>query len=286
VRETLAYEVYAACGVPASRSRLVRLDVNGRFRGLYVEVEQVDKTLLNRFNLRGAALFKASSDENQADERDLGSEASFAAHYQNESQKTNGLRELQLFCHELGRATNTLDFFTRHVDLEKYINYLAATVLVQHWDCFNKNHFLVYDRRGSGKWFPLPWDLDRTFGDHWNQSFGSANLSILLGTQPRPGITGWNRLEDRFFSEPSLRARFLDRLAELLEKEFTTDKLFPVLDRFESQLGIEAELDRRLWPGPTGDLHNGILGVKSYIERRRAHLLVELRTLRQAKPLP
>ncbi|HEY2951414.1 MAG TPA: CotH kinase family protein [Verrucomicrobiae bacterium] len=286
VRESLAYHIYAACAVPASRSRLVRVNFNGQFRGVYVEVEQVDKPLLNRFNLKGAALFKATSNEDQADEHDLGSEASFAAHYHNESQKTNDLRELQLFCHELARTTNGLDFFTRRVDLEKYINYLAATVLVQHWDCFNKNHFLVHDRRGSGKWFPVPWDLDRTFGDHWNNSFDRADLTILLGTRKWPGITGWNRLEDRFLSEPTLRARFLDRLADLLEKEFTTAKLFPILDRLESELGPDAELDRRLWPGPTGDLHNGIAGVKSYIERRRAYLLGELKSLRQAKPLP
>jgi spore coat protein H len=283
VRETLAYHVYAACGVPASRSQVVRVNVNGRFRGLYVEVEQVDKPLLSRFNLKGAELFKATSDNNEADERDFGSAAAFAAHYQNESQKTNDLHELHLFCHELALATNLLDFFTRRVDLEKYINYLAATVLVQHWDCFNKNHFLVHDRRGTGKWFPIPWDLDRTFGDHWNNSFDRADLPILLGTRKLAGITGWNRLEDRFFSEPTLRARFLNRLAELLEKEFTSERLFPLLDQLEAQLGAEAELDRRLWPGPTGDLHNGIAGVKSYIERRRAYLLNELKNLRQVK---
>ncbi|MBI3417779.1 MAG: CotH kinase family protein [Verrucomicrobia bacterium] len=286
VRETLAYHVYAACGVPASRSRMVRLYLNGQFRGLYAEVEQVDKPLLKRFNLKGASLFKAMSDEDQADERDHGSEAAFARHYSNESQKTNGLHELQLFCHELALAPNTLDFFTRQVDLEKYINYLAATVLIQHWDCFNKNHFLIHDRSGSGKWLALPWDLDRTFGDHWNQSFDSANLSILLGTRRAPGPTGWNRLQDRFFSEPTLRARFLDRLAELLEKEFTTQKLFPVLDRLETAMGPDAALDRRRWPGPAGDLHNGIAGVKSYIERRRVFLQRELTQLRQAKSVP
>jgi spore coat protein H len=280
VRETLAYHVYAVCDVPASQSRMVRLHLNGKFRGVYVEVEQVDKPLLSRFNLKGAGLFKAASDDNQADERDLGSEAAFAPHYENESEKTNGLRELQLFCRELARTTNTLDFFTRRVDLDKYINYLAATVLVQHWDCFNKNHFLVYDRTGSGKWFALPWDLDRTFGDHWTRSFDTANLSILLGTRQAPGVTGWNRLQDRFLGEPTLRARFLDRLAELLESEFTPEKLFPLLDRLESELEPYAAQDRRRWPGVREDLHSGIAGVKSYIERRRAFLQRELRQLR------
>jgi spore coat protein H len=280
IRETFAYHVYAACGVPASRARMVRVHVNGQFRGLYVEVEQVDKALLRRFDLNGATLFKATSDNNQADERDLGSEASFAAHYGNETDKDEGLGEFRQFCHELARATNTLDFFTRRVDLEKYVNYLAATVLVQHWDGFNKNHYLVYDCRGSGKWFVVPWDLDRTLGDHWSGGFDTANLSILLGTRRLPAVTGWNRLQDRFFSEPALRMRFLDRLAELLEKEFAPAKLFPILDGLESDLRADAALDRRRWSGPDEDLHSGIAGVKSFIQRRRAFLQAELKKLR------
>jgi len=266
IRESLAYHIYATCDVPAPTSRMVRLRVNGQFRGLYVEVEQVDEALLRRFNLDGATLFKAISDDNQADERDLGSESSFAAHYQNETDKDEGLGELQRFCHELARATNTFDFLTRRVDLEKYINYLAATVLVQHWDGFNKNHFLVHDRRGLGKWSVLPWDLDRTLGDHWSGGFDTANLSMLAGTRRLPAVTGWNRLQDRFLSEPALRARFLNRVAELLEEEFTPAKLFPVLDRFESDLGTEAALDRRRWSGPDEGLHSGIAGVKSFID--------------------
>jgi spore coat protein H len=282
-REVLAYHLYAVCGVPASRSRLVRLNVNGHFRGVYVEVEQVDKTFLRRFDLKGAGLFKASSDENKADERDLGGEASFAVHYESESQKTNDLHDLQSFCRELARTTNALDFFTRRVDLEKYINYLAATVLIQHWDGFNKNHFLVYDRSGSGKWFVVPWDLDRTFGDHWNPSSDTVHLPILLGTRRAPGVTGWNRLQDRFFHDPTLRAQFMDRLEKLLEQEFTSAKLFPLLDRFESELGADAALDRRRWPGPANDVHDGMAELKRNIERRRAWLQDQLKQLRQAK---
>jgi spore coat protein H len=257
---------------------MVRLHLNGQFRGLYVEVEQVDKTFLNRFNLKGASQFKAASDDNQSDERDLGSEAAFARHYENETSKTEGLSELQLFCHELATTTNTLDFFTRRVDLEKYINYLVAGVLVQNWDCYDKNHFVIFDRRGSQKWFSVPWDLDRTFGDHWHQSF-SADLPILWDAQ-KPRSSSWNRLQDRFFSEPSLRAQFLDQLADRLAQEFTTEKLFPVLDRLESDIGPEAALDRRRWPGPNEDLHSGIAEVKSYIERRRAYLQREMKQLR------
>lgn len=286
VREALAYQIYAACGAPASKSRMVRLHLNGQFRGLYVEVEQPDKKFAGRLNLKGASIYKASSRANQADERDLGSEQAFRMHYEKETQKDEGHRDLQQFCQELGRAADVQDFFTRHVDLDKYINFLAATTLTQNWDGYNKNHFLIHDGKNSKKWFAVPWDLDRTLGDYWDWSFDKADLPILLGTHQMPGITGWNRLQDRFFSVPALRARFLDRLGELLEKEFTTEKLFPVVDRLESGISAEAAMDRRRWPGPTPDLHTGMAQLKRFIERRRAFLLKDAAALRRNLPQP
>jgi spore coat protein H len=280
VRETLAYEIYAACGAPASKSRMVRVDLNGQFRGLYVEVEQPDKAFLKRLNLKGASIYKASSRSNSADERDLGPEAAYHGHYEKETQKDESYADLQQFCQELARTPDVLDFFTRRVDLKKYIDFLAATTLTQNWDGYNKNHFIVYDGKGSKKWFAVPWDLDRTLGDYWDWSFSKTDLPILLGTRQMPGVTGWNRMADRFFSHPALRAQFLDRLEELLQKEFTIEKLFPIIDGMEAQISSEASRDRQRWGGPS-DLRGGVAELKRFIERRRAYLLREVPKLRR-----
>lgn len=271
IRETLAYHIYSISDAVAPRSRVVQVAINGDFYGVYVEVEQVDKPFLKRFGLKGASLFKARG-SNQSDERDLRTEARFARAYEDEAGKTNAWAELARFCRELNESASPLEFFQTHVDVEKYINYLAATVLVQHWDGFNKNHFLVYDEEGSKKWSVVPWDLDRTLGDHWNQSFGTATLPILLGTRAKPGVTGWNRLQERFFSEPSLRRRFAARLRELLENSFTPERLFPVIDHLNEELAIAAPLDRRRWPSPAGDFPAGVAELKQFILDRRAFL--------------
>jgi|GEM_PF-1929169 len=88
-----------------------------------------------------------------------------------------------------------------------------------------------------------------------------------------------------------LRTQFLNRLEELLEKEFTIEKLFPILDRLESEIAAEATLDRSKWGyapnyrrggGEAGaaDYPAGIAQVKNFIEQRRAFLLREIKTLR------
>lgn len=276
VRESLAYHIYSASGAPAPQARLVRLNLNGKFRGVYVQVEQPDQSFVQRLNLKGASAYKADSRSNQADERDLGSEQSFQRHYEKQTKKKESYAALQEFCRDLAQAPGTADFFNRQVDIERYVNYLAATALVQNWDGFNKNHYLIYDGEGSRKWLVVPWDLDRTLGDHWDWSFDEARLPLMLGTRRLPGVTGWNRLQDRFLSHPEFRQRFVSRVAELLEKEFTPDRLYPVLDQLEAELGSDAALDRRRWPTQHGDVAAGIAQVKEFIQQRRAFLLAEI----------
>ena len=282
VREPLAYHIYSACGVPASRAQMVELHVNGAFHGLYVEVEQPEKPFLKRHRLAGAALYKANSDRNWSDQRNLGSEEVFASHYEKETRKKDGWRDLQTFCRDLAAANDdVLAFFSKNVDLDEYINYLAAGVLVQNWDCLNKNHFLVHDSTGSGKWLVVPWDLDRTLGDHWRGGFNAVEVPVFLGKRELPGPTGWNRLADAFFSDKTLRMRFLDRLEALLTQEFKTEKLFPFVDQFAAAIGPLAAQDRRRWPSEAREFQHGIRELKDVIQRRREVLLREIARLRQ-----
>ena len=212
-------------------------------------------------------------------------------HYEQETQKEDEIYdELKQFCDGLASEKDALAFFEKNVDLEKYINYLAATALAQNWDGYNKNHFLVYDAKGSKKWFVLPWDLDRALGDHWDWSFGRANLPLELGTQRLPGVTGWNRMLDRFMSHPELRARLANRIEELLEKEFTTEKLDPVIDQMHAAIKAEAELDYRRWPNESGmtwwrnekvGLDASVKAVKKFIRDRREFLRAEVARVRE-----
>jgi hypothetical protein len=93
-------------------------------------------------------------------------------------------------------------------------------------------------------------------------------------------------LFDAFYNEPTLRKRLLDRLDTLLKTVFTKEKLFPILDRWESEIGDDVALDRKRWPNPgADDIHTGIAGVKRYIEDRRAYLIREMKTQRDGSAI-
>lgn len=282
IREVLAYHVYAACGAPSPRARVVRLQINGQFEGLYIDVEQPKRQFLKRIGMPRAAIYKALGRSNTSDERDLGSLQSFATQYEKETREDEGFEDLQKFCHGLANAAEDPAFFEQNVDVDRLVNYLAAGVLVQNWDAYNKNHHLVHDIEGSGKWFPTPWDVDRTLGDHWNGSFEAFDLPVLLGTRGLPGVTGWNRLADNFLRIPAYRARFLNRLEALLEQEFTPAKLYPFIDRWSSLIAQDASLDRARWRGGDRTFQAGIVQLKKFIEKRRMFLLREIAELRRA----
>lgn len=281
IREQLAYHIYATCGSPAPRTRMVKLNMNGEFYGVFLEVEQPNKPFLKRANLKGAVLYKANSHNWQSDESDLRDEATFRAHYEKETHKNEDYRDLQSFCRDLATTTNAAEFFAERVDVERYINFLVGNALVQNWDWFSKNHFIVYDVAGSKKWLAVPWDLDRTLGDHWKERFDATEVPLRLGTEALPGNIGWNKMFNAFWNEPTLRKRLFARLETLLQTEFTKEKLFPILDRWESEIAADVKLDRQRWPNRTGnDFHAGIAGVKTFIEERRTFLLKEIKSER------
>ena len=281
IREQLAYQIYAACGVPASKTRMVKLNVNGEFHGVFLEVEQPAKPFLKRVGLKGAVVYKGNSRQRLADQSDLGDEAAFREHYEKQTHKDEDYRDLQSFCHDLATTKDVPGFFATHVDMDRYVSFLAGNALVQNWDWFSKNHVLVLDAAGSKKWLVVPWDLDRTLGDHWRGPFDSADLPLRHGTRAQPGTVGWNKLFDAFYNAPNLRKRLLDRIEILLQTEFTKEKLFPILDRWESEISEDVALDRQRWPNRSaGDIHAGIAGVKRYIEERRAYLFREIKAQR------
>jgi spore coat protein H len=283
IREQLAYEIYTRCGVPAPQTRMVKLNINGQFHGVFLQVEQPSKPFLRRVGLKGAVVYKCDSRRWKSDMSDLGSEAAFREHYEKQTHKDESYEDLQSFCHDLATTADVVKFFDERVDVDRYVSFLAGNALVQNWDWFSKNHVLVHDIEGSKKWLVVPWDLDRTLGDHWAGGFQSADLPLRLGTREQPSTIGWNKLYDAFYNEPSLRKRLLDRIGILLQKEFREEKLFPVLDTWESEISADVAMDRKRWPSHGGEsFHAGIAGVKQYITDRRSYLSREIKSQRVA----
>lgn len=283
IRESLAYAIYRAAGVPASESRLVRLHVNGEFWGLYAEVEQPEERFLEKRDLEDSVLYKANSQRHRSDQRKLGGLADYAREYEKETLKEESSQDLADFCEHLAETQDAAAFFDEHVD-PVYFDYLCATAMVQHWDSYNKNHFFMKSAK-SGKWTAIPWDLDRTLGDHWNWSFNLFDLPPLHGQRSRPGPTGWNRLMDACFTTPALRRRYLERLEGHLQETFSPDRLEKMLQ--EVSAGMDAAATQDLakwgkWGNSTRDWRQAVEQVGDVLRMRHAYLKNEVKQLLSA----
>lgn len=286
IRERLAYHVYAASGVPASQTRFIEVRFNSKFHGVYVEVEQVDSDFLKARGLKGAEAYKANGAGAAADERRLANEAAYRREYEKQTKGKTNYNSLIDFCTALSSAGDIDTFFQERVDLDRYISYLAATILVQNWDALNKNHVLVHDTAHSGKWFVVPWDVDRTLGD-WPGSTGGGAFNMVrmpleLGIKASPGVTGWNRLQDRFWKSKALRLRLAQRLEELLATEFTLERLAPKIDAWAAEIRSGAARDHALWGSDSDlDLDQGIRGIKTFIKQRSEFVRSRLASLKE-----
>jgi spore coat protein CotH len=176
LRTCLAYQYFAAAGVPASGCAFAHVVVNGEDLGLYANVEPVDEALVER--VTGAAdapLFEGTlSDlrpgwtqtfEADSDAADLG----------------------QLDAAVAALDAGDLDALATLIDLEDFVRFWAAEVVLGHWDGYNwnRNNYYLYIDPADGLLRFLPWGTDAVLssanpggGRDWIAVNGALGLAL------------------------------------------------------------------------------------------------------------
>jgi len=299
--EHLAYEIYRLAGVPTPYSEHIRLNRNGREHGLYLLIEQPNRSFLTRNGRDDSGnLYKLLWYGNGVVEQ--------------HEKKTNtrlGHGDLVSLIEGLNSRNGAAqwDFIEKNFNVEECINYFVVNMCIQNWDGFFNNYFTYHDAGGSKKWEIYPWDEDKTWGDYdgaspsydWYQlplTYGmkgdrspsrSSSLFNFGGrNQNGPfGEMGWWR-PPGYFSGPLLanlefRKRFLLRLKEFTEQSFTEQKVAPLIDSMEKRLLPEIQFKA----GNRGDGRSQqVVEFKAHMEsfrrqlvERRRFILSELRRM-------
>jgi spore coat protein CotH len=256
VRQALAYAAFARAGVPAPRCNFAHVTVNGTDLGLFVHVESVDKNFLRRHflspngNLYEGTLsdfrplwtntFDKKTNEAVTDRGDL--EAVVAA-----------LDAPDPDCvTELGRV----------LDVEQFLTFWAAEVLVNHWDGYsnNQNNYFVYGDPVAGRLRLLPWGTD-----------GVMEKAVRFGVEGQPvSVFAQGAISRRLYLLPETQARYRDRLRTLLDTVWDETAILAEIDRMEQLITPLAD------PGGTKGLAAEIEEVRDFVRTRRAALLAEL----------
>ncbi len=225
----LSYDVFAAAGVPAPRCNFARVTVNGTDLGVYVNVEPVKKPLLRRhFGEDDGVLYEGALSDFRPEWRHT-----FDLKQPKPAPSPPPLDPLlEALAAPDEELLGALDAV---LDLDAFLSFWAAEVLVGHWDGYagNANNFYVYRATSDGRWRFLPWGADATFVTHEDRL--DAPASVMA--------TG--AVAHRLYQHPEGRALYLARLEALLETAWRPDERVAEIDRLEAELVAHVPADRR-----------------------------------------
>ncbi len=233
MHDALCYKLMRDAGIPASRTSFAKLYVNNEYVGLYLIIENVDKTFLkfqygsanNDGNLyktdRGVSVFLNWLGPDKGLYKDQGLKL-------NTNESADDWSKLISFIDLLNnyQGSDIKEQIENNFDVHTYIKILAIEKAVRSWDSYwgGGNNFYMYEHPdGKIRW--IPWDMNETFQD----------LKVISGTSFFDGyLIPANQFDERpllkrIFEVPEWKEEYLYYSCELIKTNFTMEHLGPFL---------------------------------------------------------
>lgn len=270
IRERLAYDLFRAMDIPASRSSWAKLVVDGEPQGLYSMVEEVDGVFTDdRFPKHGDGdLYK--------EVWPTSTDAKYYLEGIETNEETADASNVVDFARALTKpdtAEQRLEVLGTYMDRDALNRYMAVDDAVANWDGVttfyydhdghNHNFFLYADEPGEEPRFTLiPWDMDNTFmaanwrarAPGWREKAKDCELisgvyppscdpllSALVLDQERY-TDAVDRLLEGPFSEEAMDAQ-IEEHVQFVEKAVAADPFGPSVQAWERDV---AEVRRNL----------------------------------------
>jgi hypothetical protein len=250
IREKLFYEIWEKAGMPPRRAAFVKLFINGTYRGVYTNIEEIDKTWLNRvYGDDDGNLYKCTWPANlgflgfdQKPYKDLKNNPITRAYDLVTNENTDDYSRLVSLITTLNSSADAAYPLRlgEWLNVESALKAYALDVLTGNWDdyFFNKNNYYVYDDPSEGRFQFFTFDTDNTFGITWeNIDWAKRNcLNWQHPTDPRP-------LATKLLAVPAFKGRFV-RLLDSLSRHIThPDSIFPRIDALHALITPAAAED-------------------------------------------
>jgi spore coat protein H len=247
----IASHLYRQLGFHVFKSNHVFLKINNRDEGLYPLIEVVDQSFFDDRNIPVYQLFKLGFD----------SKFTFASsnypefQFEKKIPDDDNFSQLYQFINAIDTSDSRYIFETlgRHLDIEQYIKYHAITTLMNSFDAFTNNYFLLKETHADP--FKLvPWDFDKIFK--------ADNISKLAGK---------NSIIIKLFENDSTFNMYKHELKYQLDNIFTPENIDGVIDSVSNIIEDAYNLDPYLGKGGRYHFMNEIERLKTYINNRRSY---------------
>jgi hypothetical protein len=265
VRQCLAYRVFEAAGVPAPRCNFAHIRVNGRDLGLYVNVEAIDKSFLRRyFDDESGDLWEGEYSDFRHDW--VGTFEKKTNEPPDGDQRKADRSALAAVADAASENTPDwmiADRLSRLIELDEFLSYWAAEVVLEHWDGYanNNSNFFVYQNPETERFTFIPWGTDQiTVPDPF------------APIKPPPSVYATGILCRRLYRAIETRDLYLDRLRFVLDNAFKETELLAEIDRMETLITPAIVSSG----GNAALLAEAVEGVREFVRTRRQIILEDL----------
>tara|TARA_B100000427_G_scaffold308584_1_gene296924 strand:+ start:80 stop:2416 length:2337 start_codon:yes stop_codon:yes gene_type:complete len=237
VRSKICWDLYQKFGIVSSRAAHAEVYINNEYYGLYISVEHIDDTFLDRNYLNGDGnlwkciwpadlSFRGNSPEDYHPYWDE------EGPYDLKTNKTTyDYSKLSRLIRIINQSPDSLEFV---LNVKESLQYFAMNILTGSWDDYraNINNFYLYHEPETDIFHWIPFDYDNTFGVDWVSTDWSTIdpfVYTVITDRERPLI-------DHLFSKERYQNLFAHFLSFYNSKIFSDSLGNESISYFESRL--------------------------------------------------
>jgi spore coat protein H len=220
MRNKLALDFFASLGILSPSSSYADIRINRKQKGVYLQLESVDKHFLQNRHLPNGSLYYA-----------INQHANFSLHKNKHRLLDGYVRKYgdEKADHDLINFLHTIHTTAQEFEqqipsilhIEDYLRWLVGIVCTQNADGFTHNYAL-YRNEDSKLISIIPWDYDATWGRKYN---GNPLAHDYIS------IHGQNILTEKLLNISAFRKRYYTLLKDTLNETFTTSFLRPQIEQ-------------------------------------------------------
>ena len=271
-RELLMADLLDQGNVPHSITFPVRLDVNGSYSGVYMDIERLDQDFLTRIGRENSEFYRSYCSLGVLPEM-TDYIYSFRVAAGSEDWGRRSLIELVESIANVPDA-DILPWLEANVDVDEVISLYCHYMWSGSRDWLGDDHFLLRAPADS-LWQMIPWDLHET----WLTRF--AETEILFGTSAVPNSIGnYNRLVDRILSVPSLMRRYIEMMRSHGAGHLSPANIHNTITERHREMEADVERDVQKRPRELSGLYQGtVTELMDFMAAREASVLPQLDAL-------
>ena len=236
VREVLSYEI-ARKYMPAPKANYARLYINDEYFGLFINVESVNKKFLEEnYGSKDNTFFKCAPHIDEMDEAPKGCKMKifsslqyeedvdcYKPNYELKSDDEDGWKDLQKLTKILAQNPKKIK---EVLNVDRTLWMLAYNNVLVNLSSYtgqqSQNYYLYKD--DEGRFNPIIWDLNLSFGSFKNTGVGSdLNLKKLQTLDPLLHIGNDSKpLISKLLQNPQYQKLYLSHLRTILYDEFVS----------------------------------------------------------------